>query len=222
MRLILLGPPGIGKGSLASALKNEFGILHISTGDILREEIKGNTALGAEAKKYIDQGQLVPDELVTKLIENKFSQKDFARKGYLLDGFPRTVKQARDLDAILQAAQKPYDYVVCMEGTLPVILQRLTGRRVCKKCGHVFHLRNKPSQKAGICDSCGSELYQRPDDNEETLRTRMDVYLKSTKPIIDYYERQGKLKRMDGDKESEELEEILTASFHEDRKLHKH
>lgn len=208
MKLVLLGPPGAGKGTLAGALKERLSIPHISTGDILREEMKNNTELGQEAKKYVESGKLVPDALVTKLIEARLS-KDKVDQGYMLDGFPRTKIQAEDLDNILKKIGKPVDYAIYMKATLPVIIQRLTGRRVCRACGALFHMTNNPSKKDGICDSCGGELYQRSDDNEETIKTRMDVYLNNTTPIIEYYKNYEKLMEVDADKEAKEVVEIV-------------
>lgn len=222
MRLVLLGPPGVGKGTLAGLLKESLGVLHISTGDIFREEMKNNTALGKEIKGYIDKGQLVPDEVVTRIIESRLKADSKVKEGFLLDGFPRTKKQAQDLDKILSKLDKPIDYVLYLQATLKTVVQRLTGRRVCKSCSALFHIENKPPQKEGVCDECGGELYQRPDDNLETIKTRMDVYLKNLKPILDYYKVQHKLKMLDANKESEEVYEILIKSFHEDRKRHKH
>lgn len=217
MRLVLLGPPGAGKGTLASLLTEKRGIAHISTGDILRDEMKNNTDLGTEAKKYIEKGELVPDALVIKLIEKRISRENFLR-GYMLDGFPRTEAQAKDLDAILEKIKKPLDYVFYMEASLNLILKRLTGRRVCRDCGAVYHTVNRPPQVKGVCDKCGShDLYQRADDNEATIKNRMDVYLNSTKPVTEYYRKQGKLKTLDGDKESEQLEEELMKILHENR-----
>ncbi|OGX30513.1 MAG: adenylate kinase [Omnitrophica WOR_2 bacterium RIFCSPHIGHO2_01_FULL_52_10] len=222
MRLVLLGPPGAGKGTLAALLKESLELVHISTGDMLREEIKKETATGRAAKKFIEKGELVPDEFVIRLIEKKLTSDKRVAQGYLLDGFPRTRKQAEDLDRILRQIQQPLDYVLYMESTLPVIIQRLGGRRVCKNCGALYHLHNKPSKKEKVCDLCGGEVYQRADDNEATIRTRMDVYLKSTRPVIDYYKVQGKLKKLDGDKDSEEVQVALMQIFHEDHKLNKH
>jgi len=196
MRVVLLGPPGAGKGTLAAGIKEKFGVLHLSTGDILRDEMKSGSVLGNEMKSYVDQGALVPDEVVTKIIANKLKNSDLS-SGVLFDGYPRTVQQAQDLDAILEELNAPVDATVFMAVELPVIIRRLTGRRVCRGCGAVYHIENIPSKVEGVCDVCGGELYQRADDNEETIKNRMDVYLKSTTPIIDYYEAQSKLNRVD-------------------------
>lgn len=219
MRLVLLGPPGAGKGTLAALLKENLKVAHISTGDILREEMKNNTRLGLEAKQYIENGKLVPDEVVTKLIESKLKSNGVGNQGFMLDGFPRTIQQAKDLDRILKDLKQPLDYVLYLESTLSVIIQRLTGRRVCRNCGALFHMTNKPPRKNGVCNSCGGVLYQRADDNEETIRTRMDVYLQNTTPIIDYYEDQGKLRKVNADKNAEEVQAVLMKIFHEDRQI---
>ena len=222
MNLVLLGPPGAGKGTLANLLKKSLGVMHVSSGDILRDEMKNNTPLGKEVKQFIDNGKLVPDEVVTKLIENKFTHDQNIRRGYMLDGYPRTKQQAQDLDKILNKVKSPLDYALYMEATLPVIIQRLGGRRVCRKCGSLFHIKNRPPKKAGICDQCGGELYQRADDNEETIKTRMDVYLQSTIPIVEYYKAQRKLLTLNGDLESEDVEVIILKKFHDDGKPDKH
>jgi len=219
MQIILLGPPGAGKGTLAALLKETFKLAHISTGDLLREQMKANTKLGGEIKKFVENGQLVPDGVVTLMVKQKMADAKILRSGFMLDGFPRTT-QAQDLDKILAKIQ-PIDCALYMESTLPVILKRLTGRRVCRNCGALFHVVNKPPAKEGICDSCGGPLYQRSDDNEETIKKRMDVYLESTQPVIDYYKKQGKLVKVDGDKDSAKLHAELTKIFNADRKSHK-
>ncbi len=205
MKIVLLGPPGAGKGSLAGLLKEKYSLVHISTGDMLREEIKKGTPLGLEIKKLITQGALVSDELVTKLVEQRIANDPDVKKGYMLDGYPRTVKQAQDLDAILAKSNVPLDFAVNMEADGDLLLRRLTGRRVCRKCGALFHMTNKPPLKPGVCDACGGELYQRTDDNEETIKARMQVYQTSTQPIIDYYAKQHKLKIIDGNLETVDL-----------------
>lgn len=215
MRCVLLGPPGAGKGSLAGVLKEMKGIVHISTGDMLRDEMKRESPLGLEIKDLIQKGSLVSDEIVTRLVEQKVSTDPDLAKGYMLDGFPRTTQQAQDLDKILDKIKKPLDFVLCMEASTELILSRLTGRRVCRKCGAVFHVKNKPSKKANSCDVCDGELYQRSDDNEATIRKRIDVYEVSTKPIIDYYEQQGKLIRISGEKETEDVRHDLIKMLNE-------
>lgn len=211
-----MGPPGAGKGTLADLLKSSLKIPHISTGDILREEMKKDTALGRKAKEFIESGGLVPDEIVTKLVDNRLSKDASLKKGFMLDGFPRTRQQAEDLDKILERLQQPLDCALYLESTLPVIIKRLTGRRICKSCGAVFHIKNRPPKKEGICDRCNGQLHQRADDNEGTIKTRMDVYLNNTLPIVDYYEEKGKLEKLDGDRESEDLEEQLLKKFNEE------
>jgi len=191
MRIVLLGPPGAGKGTQAKLLKDELGIAHVSTGDILREEMKNNTPLGQEIKQFVNSGGLVPDDIITKIIEQRLMTDRSLDKGYMLDGFPRTKAQAQDLDRITQKIGKPIDYTLYMEASLPIIIQRLTGRRVCRKCGALFHVVNKPSRKEGVCDLCQGELYQRSDDNEETIKKRLNVYHNQTAPLIDWYEKEG-------------------------------
>ena len=211
MRVVLLGPPGAGKGSLAGVLKEKYHLSHISTGDMLREEIKKGTPLGLEIKALITKGALVSDELVTKLVEQRVAHDPEMKKGCMFDGFPRTVKQAQDLDAILLKANAPLDFALNMEADSGLLLKRLTGRRVCRKCGEIFHMINKPPLKAGVCDACGGELYQRTDDNEETIKARMQVYRTSTQPIIDYYAKQHKLKKLDGNLETADLARSVAA-----------
>lgn len=219
MRLVLLGPPGAGKGTQANLLKKTLSLAHISTGDILREEMSKATKLGQEVKKFVETGALVPDKVVTKIIENRLTGDKQFEGGYMLDGFPRTRRQAEDLDKIVSKVKRPIDYAVYFDATLPVIIQRLTGRRVCKKCGDLYHATNRPPKKAGICDTCGGELYQRADDNEATIKTRMDVYLKSTAPIIDYYQNQKKLITVDANKDDISVKKHLMGVFVKDGKL---
>ena len=220
MKIILLGPPGAGKGTLAGLLKDTLKILHISTGDLLREEMKDNTKLGQEIKKFVENGQLVPDEVVTKMIKQKVTNAAVLKQGFMLDGYPRTVTQAQDLDRILSAGQQQIDCALYLDASLSVVVQRLTGRRVCRACGALFHIENRPSRKPGVCDVCGGELYKRSDDNKATIKKRMDVYLESTKPIIDYYKKQKKLVRLNGDDDSEKLWTELKKILNDDSKFH--
>jgi adenylate kinase len=217
MRCVLLGPPGAGKGSLAGLVKDMMGIAHISTGDMLREEMKRGSKLGLELKDLIEKGSLVPDEIITKLVEQKITTDPELAKGYMLDGFPRTTQQAQDLDQILARINQPLDFVLCMDAPLELILTRLTGRRVCRKCGALYHIKNKPSKKPNVCDACEGELYQRGDDNEETIRKRMAIYETSTKPIIEYYAAQGKLITISGEKETADVRNDLIKMLNEDK-----
>lgn len=197
MNVVLLGPPGAGKGTQAKMLVEEYGIPQISTGEILRANLKAETELGLEAKKYMDAGGLVPDEVVIGIVANRLIEDDCA-SGYMLDGFPRTVAQAEALDKILTERSSGIDHVVSIEVPESDLLARLTGRRTCRACGHGFHQVFDPPQKEGVCDKCGGELYQRDDDNEETVKARLVVYTDQTEPLIDYYDNKGLIRPIDG------------------------
>lgn len=218
MNIVLLGPPGAGKGTLAGLLKESNALLHISTGDLLREEMKNNTPLGQEAKSYVEKGELVPDQLVTQLLANKLKAAQ-PQTGYLLDGYPRTKAQAESLDNLLKEINRPIELVLYLDADMDIIIKRITGRRVAPKSGKVYHIVNRPPKQSGICDESGETLIQRPDDNEETVRKRMEVYLENTLPIVKYYEDQGVLRKMDGGKESEELQTELAELFDDKAKL---
>ncbi len=205
MRIVLLGPPGAGKGSLAELIKENFQVAHVSTGDMLREEMKKGSPIGFEIKKLIEAGRLVSDEIVTRLVEERMGADANLADSFMLDGFPRTAKQAEDLDRILKSFGKPLDFALNMEADIDIILLRLAGRRVCALCGALYHLRNRPPLKEGICDACGGGLYQRSDDNETTIRNRMNVYRMNTQPVIDYYTAERCLKQVNGDKETNEI-----------------
>lgn len=197
MRIMLLGAPGAGKGTQAQMLKEKYGILHISTGDILRTNVKEGTDLGLEAKSYMDRGELVPDDLVIKLVEDRLSKPD-VKQGFMLDGFPRTVEQAESLNGILGELNLGLDLVVNLEVPKDLLVDRIAGRRLCKNCQASYHVTYNPPKKEGVCDVCGGELFQRPDDVKETVANRISVYEKQTKPLIDYYGRKGIREDFDG------------------------
>lgn len=203
-RMVFLGPPGAGKGTQASLLKSKYGIAHISTGDILREAVKKGTELGKKAKEYMDRGLLVPDEIIIGIIEERLAEPD-AQKGFILDGFPRTIPQAEALDRLLEKKRISLNAVFLFNANKETILERLTGRRVCKKCGALYHIRYSPPKIEGVCDKCGGELYQRDDDKEETILRRLDVYRNQTEPLIDHYRKKGILIELDANKDSKEV-----------------
>ncbi|MDD5496636.1 MAG: adenylate kinase [Candidatus Omnitrophica bacterium] len=212
MKLILLGPPGAGKGTQSSVLSRQYKIPHISTGDILRSAVKSGSELGTRAKSYMDKGELVPDDVVIGIVVEALKEDD-TKNGYILDGFPRTVKQALSLDEALMKASSGIDLVIYFETSDEVAIERLSGRRVCKKCGFNYHLKNIPPKRPGVCDKCGGELYQRPDDKEETVRNRLKVYKEQTAPLIDYYEKKGALRKVSGNLDVEELFKVLSKMF---------
>ncbi len=214
MRLVLLGPPGAGKGTQSNVLVKKFKLLHISTGDLLREAVKDDTPIGREVKIYMDKGELVPDEIVTKMITEKLKNAN-PRTGFILDGFPRTRGQAEILDNALEQLKSPLDMVLYFQTKEETILKRLTGRRVCRSCGYNFHVVNIPPKKEGICDFCEGELYQREDDTEQIIIKRIEVYNKQTKELIDYYQGRDTLKKVSGDLEVEPLFTKLQDAFKE-------
>ncbi|OGP83409.1 MAG: adenylate kinase [Deltaproteobacteria bacterium RBG_16_54_11] len=197
MDLILLGPPGSGKGTQAKKMVERYHVPQISTGDILRAAVKEKTRLGVEAKQYMDQGRLVPDEVVVGIVRDRLKAPD-CTGGFILDGFPRTVPQAEALGATLQAMHRGIDHVLSIEVDKEELLKRLGGRRTCRSCGAMFHLIFDPPKKEGVCDTCGGELYQRADDQEKTIRARLKVYDEQTAPLIAYYREKGLLRAIDG------------------------
>lgn len=202
MKIIMLGAPGAGKGTQAKKIAEKYGIPHISTGDIFRANIKNNTELGKKAKEYMDQGLLVPDELTCDLVTDRIQQDDCS-KGFILDGFPRTIPQAEALDKALTAMGQSMDYAINVDVADENIIDRMSGRRACLKCGATYHIITIPPKSEGICDNCGSELVQREDDKPETVKKRLDVYHEQTQPLIDYYNNQGILRTVDGTKDFE-------------------
>ncbi|MGL5440280.1 MAG: adenylate kinase [Filifactoraceae bacterium] len=197
MKIILLGPPGAGKGTQAENIVSKYGLIHISTGDIFRANIKNNTPLGVEAKSYMDKGLLVPDELVVKLVEDRLKQDD-VKNGFMLDGFPRTIFQAEALDKVLASMDKKLDAVINIEVDKSILVERAVGRRLCKNCGATYHINFNPSKANDKCDKCQGELYQRSDDVAETVEKRIQVYLDETSPLVNYYTNSGIIKNING------------------------
>jgi adenylate kinase len=202
--LILLGPPGAGKGTQAKMLKEKFQIPQISTGDILRQAVKENTELGARAKIVMDAGQLVPDDVVIDLIKERIQQAD-CKAGFILDGFPRNITQAEKLSETLVGMDLKLDKVIDLEVSAEEVVNRLTGRSTCPECGAMFHHLSRPPKFSGICDSCNGKLEQRPDDNRETIRERLKVYMESTAPLKEFYQKQGNLKMVEAKGSVEEI-----------------
>ncbi len=213
MNIILLGPPGAGKGTQAKMISEKYGIPQIATGDILREAVAKGTELGKKAKEYMDRGELVPDEIVIGIVKERLKQPD-CENGFILDGFPRTLAQAEALDKMLEELGKKLDAVINIDVPEEEIVKRIVNRRTCKNCGAVYHLIFNPPKVEGKCDKCGGELYQRDDDKEETVRERLRVYRERTEPLIEYYKNKGLLYNVDGTKDIEgvfkQIDEILS------------
>ena len=212
MKIIMLGAPGAGKGTQAEMISEKYGLPHISTGDIFRANIKNGTELGKEAKSYMDRGLLVPDELTVKILLDRVAEED-CRDGYILDGFPRNIPQAEVLDKELAKLGDKIDHAIDMEVPDENIISRMMGRRACVSCGATYHIVNVPPRKEGICDKCGEALILRDDDREETVKNRLNVYHEQTQPLIDFYEKKGILRRVDGTRDMmdvfNEITEIL-------------
>lgn len=206
MRLVLLGPPGVGKGTEAGLLSQRLNLDHISTGDMLRNEVKEKTPLGREAEDFMAKGRLVPDALIMAMVRKRLSEGDKPAygRGFILDGIPRTIAQAEELEDILREMDRPLDFVIDLVAGEKVLISRLSGRRVCKKCQALYHIINMPSKREGVCDRCGEELYQRVDDQVETIRHRLKVYQKETSGLKDFYKKKGILLTINAEGEVEE------------------
>ena len=210
MRLVLLGPPGAGKGTQAAHIVAKFGIPHISTGDMLREAIKNNEPTGLEAKRYIDRGELVPDDVIIRLVKDRLGKAD-AAKGFLLDGFPRTLAQAQALTKLLDQLGQKLNATVCINVPDNVVVERLSGRRICRACGANFHVKYLVPKKQGVCDKCGGELYQRADDQAETIKNRLAVFHRQTAGLIEYYRKLGLLAEVPGELPPKEVQASIDA-----------
>lgn len=210
MKIIMLGAPGAGKGTQAKMIAERYGIPHVSTGDIFRANIKNGTELGMEAKKYMDQGMLVPDELTVKILLDRVAQEDCAN-GYVLDGFPRTIPQAEVLDKALTELNDAIDFAINVDVPDENIVKRMSGRRACLTCGATYHIEHVPPKQEGVCDKCGQTLVLRDDDKPETVLNRLKVYHEQTQPLIDFYTKKGVLKTVDGTLDMQKVFDAITA-----------
>jgi len=204
MIIILLGPPGAGKGTIAGEIKKKIDIPIISTGDILRNAIQDSTELGKEVQVYVNSGKLVPDHLIMRIVENRINQKD-CMEGFMFDGFPRTIQQAQELDLLVQQLKKKIDQVFYFEASHNVIIERLSARRVCTKCNAIYNLNYDPPKVADKCDACGGKLIQRDDDKEETIKKRLEVFNNETLPLVDYYQENKLLTKINADQDVDEI-----------------
>ncbi len=209
--VILLGPPASGKGTQAARLREHMELPHIASGDLFRYNLKNETTLGLQAKAYMDRGELVPDDITIAMVLDRLEQPD-THQGAILDGFPRTITQAEALDRALAEQGDKVTRVLNIQVPDEVLVERVTGRRICKNCGATYHVTFNPPEEEGVCDVCGGELYQRPDDNEETVRNRIRVYREQTAPLIAYYNEKGVLEEIDGDQSIDEVTEELKAA----------
>lgn len=214
MNLLIMGPAGSGKGTMSAKIVDMAHVAHISTGDMFREAISKQTPVGVEAKSYLDQGHLVPDDVTDRMVKERISQDD-CKTGYLLDGYPRNIEQAKALENMTNEINRPIDMVINLEVDYQILVRRITGRRLCKQCGEIYHIDSKPSKIEGICDVCGGELYQRSDDNEKELEVRFEIYEEQTAPVIEYYRNKGLVKDVDAARPVEDvikdIEQILEA-----------
>lgn len=212
MNILIMGPAGAGKGTMSDLILKEYDIPHISTGDMLRENVRNNTELGIMAKSYMEAGKLVPDDVINAMVEDRLQQPD-CQKGYLLDGFPRTLVQAEEFTKIAEKIGKPVESVIALEVDFDQLVDRITGRRICPKCGAIYHIRNHAPKVEGICDECGAELTQRKDDTVEQLKVRMEEYDKATKPVIDFFEPKGVVSHIDAGQAKEKVFEAVKAAL---------
>lgn len=205
MNIFIMGAPGSGKGTFSSKIKEEYNLNHISTGDIFRANISQGTELGLQAKAYAEQGKLVPDEITNKMVKDYLATLSDKKNGYLLDGYPRTLDQAKAFEEMTDGTDLAVDVILAMDVPTDVLTRRITGRRTCKDCGEIYNIYSKPTKVEGVCDLCGGELTQRKDDNEESLKVRLDEYSNNTEPVIDYYEKKNMVSHINADASMDEI-----------------
>jgi len=208
-----MGGPGAGKGTMSAKIVEKYNVCHISTGDIFRSEIGNQTELGMMAKSYMDKGLLVPDEVTNQMVKSYLENLEDKKNGFLLDGYPRTIDQAKAFDALSEGSDLAIDTVIAMELDFSVLSGRITGRRLCRNCGEIYHMVTKPPKQEGVCDNCGGELYQRKDDTEESLKVRLDEYSRQTEPVLDFYEKKGLVKHINADQPIEKVWQDVQAAL---------
>ena len=208
-----MGGPGAGKGTMSAKIVEKYNVCHISTGDIFRSEIGNQTELGMMAKSYMDKGLLVPDEVTNQMVKSYLENLEDKKNGFLLDGYPRTIDQAKAFDALSEGSDLAIDTVIAMELDFSVLSGRITGRRLCRNCGEIYHMVTKPPKQEGVCDNCGGELYQRKDDTEESFKVRLDEYRRQTEPVLDFYEKKGLVKHINADQPIEKVWQDVQAAL---------
>ena len=213
MNILIMGGPGAGKGTMSAKIVEKYNVCHISTGDIFRSEIGNQTELGMMAKSYMDKGLLVPDEVTNQMVKSYLENLEDKKNGFLLDGYPRTIEQAKAFDALSEGSDLAIDTVIAMELDFSVLSGRITGRRLCRNCGEIYHMVTKPPKQEGVCDNCGGELYQRKDDTEESLKVRLDEYSRQTEPVLDFYEKKGLVKHINADQPIEKVWQDVQAAL---------
>ena len=213
MNILIMGGPGAGKGTMSAKIVEKYNVCHISTGDIFRSEIGNQTELGMMAKSYMDKGLLVPDEVTNQMVKSYLENLEDKKNGFLLDGYPRTIDQAKAFDALSEGSDLAIDTVIAMELDFSVLSGRITGRRLCRNCGEIYHLVTKPPKQEGVCDNCGGELYQRKDDTEESLKVRLDEYSRQTEAVLDFYEKKGLVKHINADQPIEKVWQDVQAAL---------
>ena len=213
MNILIMGGPGAGKGTMSAKIVEKYNVCHISTGDIFRSDIGNQTELGMMAKSYMDKGLLVPDEVTNQMVKSYLENLEDKKNGFLLDGYPRTIDQAKAFDALSEGSDLAIDTVIAMELDFSVLSGRITGRRLCRNCGEIYHMVTKPPKQEGVCDNCGGELYQRKDDTEESLKVRLDEYSRQTEPVLDFYEKKGLVKHINADQPIEKVWQDVQAAL---------